>query len=126
MDTLRISSTPSPCPSPSKFLVLPCDRTVFPQVLMKGLKQMDCKSKNPCVVGSQREDLCLRIVESRLSEARLGRSNGGAGVLERPGFDQSQLYQEPRVEEGNEFKPLYMCVLNITVFKKRPFSCLYH
>ena len=107
MDTLRISSTP--CPSPSKVFILPCDRTMFPQILMKSFNQKDCNTKNPCVVGSQREELCLRIVESRLPEARLGRSNGGAGVLERPGFDQSQVYQEPRVEEGNS-NPLYVCV----------------
>lgn len=38
-------------------------------------------------------------------QARLGRT-GGAGVLERPGLDQSQTSQEPRVEEGGEMGKL--------------------
>ncbi|KAI5084242.1 hypothetical protein GOP47_0000411 [Adiantum capillus-veneris] len=40
-----------------------------------------------------------------LVQARLGRT-GGAGVLERPGLDQSQTGQEPSVEEGGEMGKL--------------------
>ncbi|KAH7296433.1 hypothetical protein KP509_26G023000 [Ceratopteris richardii] len=38
-------------------------------------------------------------------QARLGRT-GGAGVLERPGLDQSQVGNEPSVQEGGEMGKL--------------------
>lgn len=40
------------------------------------------------------------IAKSVVTEGRLGGGGGGAGVLERPGLDQSSPDTAPRTEEG--------------------------
>ena len=58
-----------------------------------------------------------RIVGERgpgvLERPNLGGGGGGTGVLERPGFDQSQFEATPSAEEGKLYNSIY---INICLF----------